>query len=104
MCAIAGMIGIQWNDKTIVDMHKTMLHRGPDGKGYYQLTYNLSDGSAIVLSSGTYYTPNGVSLAGVGITPDVELELDPECAVDLYFHRLDPELDDQLQAALDLFR
>ena len=36
MCAIAGMIGIQWNDKTIVDMHKTMLHRGPDGKGIYE--------------------------------------------------------------------
>ena len=74
------------------------------GKGYYQLTYNLSDGSAIVLSSGTYYTPNGVSLAGVGITPDVELDLDPEDVMELYYHRLDPELDEQLQAALALFR
>lgn len=74
------------------------------GKGYYQLTYELSDGSAIVLSSGTYYTPNGISLAGVGITPDVELDLDPEDVMELYYHRLDPELDEQLQAALALFR
>ena len=74
------------------------------GKGYYQLTYELSDGSAIVLSSGTYYTPNGISLAGVGITPDVELDLDPEDVMELYYHRLDPELDEQLQAALELFR
>jgi len=74
------------------------------GKGYYQLTYELSDGSAIVMSSGTYYTPSGVSLAGVGITPDVELELNEDCYLDLYYHRLDPELDNQLQAALDLFR
>ena len=74
------------------------------GKGYYQLTYELSDGSAIVLSSGTYYTPNGISLAGVGITPDVELDLDPEDVMELYYHRLDPELDEQLLAALELFR
>ena len=74
------------------------------GKGYYQLTYELSDGSTIVLSSGTYYTPNGISLAGVGITPDVELDLDPEDVMELYYHRLDPELDEQLQAALELFR
>ena len=48
------------------------------GKGYYQRTYQLSDGSAIALSSGAYFTPNGVSLAGVGITPDIVIEMDDE--------------------------
>ena len=74
------------------------------GKGYYQMTYNLSDGSAIVLSSGTYFTPGGVSLAGVGITPDVEVPLDDADFLELYYNRLDPAEDEQLQAALELLR
>ena len=43
------------------------------GKGYFQQTYSLQDGSAVNLSVGKYYTPKGVSLADVGITPDVEV-------------------------------
>ena len=45
------------------------------GKGYFQTTFVLSDGSAVGLSIGKYYTPNGVSLEKVGITPDVEIAL-----------------------------
>lgn len=41
------------------------------GKGYYQNTFPLEDGSAVAISTGKYFTPKGVSLAGVGITPDV---------------------------------
>lgn len=41
------------------------------GKGYFQSTYQLPDGSAVGLSIGKYYTPKGKSLAGVGITPDI---------------------------------
>jgi len=74
------------------------------GKGYYQMTYELSDGSAIVLSSGTYFTPKGVSLAGVGVTPDLEVPLTDEDGLELYYNRLDPAEDEQLQAALDLLR
>ena len=33
------------------------------GKGYFQNTIELSDGSAVNLSVGKYYTPKGVSLA-----------------------------------------
>ena len=40
------------------------------GKGYFQQTFELEDGSAVGLSVGKYFTPNGVSLAGVGLTPD----------------------------------
>ena len=42
------------------------------GKGYFQNTLELMDGSALYLSVGKYFTPNGVSLADVGgLVPDV---------------------------------
>lgn len=70
------------------------------GKGYYQRTYQLSDGSAIALSSGAYFTPNGVSLAGVGITPDIVIEMDDETYANLYYGLLEHEDDEQLQEAI----
>ena len=70
------------------------------GKGYYQRTYVLSDGSALALSSGAYYTPGGVSLAGVGIEPDETVELTEEDAVALLYDQLATEDDAQIQAAL----
>lgn len=41
------------------------------GKGYFQSTFSLPDGSAVGLSIGKYYTPKGESLADVGVTPDI---------------------------------
>lgn len=70
------------------------------GKGYFQNTLRLSDGSAVGLSVGKYFTPNGVSLAGVGITPDVVVEVDEQTAAQIYAGTLAPEEDPQLQAAL----
>ncbi len=74
------------------------------GKGYFQTTILLSDGSAVGLSVGKYTTPNGVSLAGVGITPDVVVEVDEETAFGIYAGTLDPEEDPQIQAAVDALR
>ena len=71
------------------------------GKGYYQVGLNLSDGSAVNLSIGKYYTPNGVSLIDVGVTPDIELELDEDQAMQLARKKLKPEEDPQLQAAIE---
>lgn len=48
------------------------------GKANYQQTFPLSDGSAVAVSTGHYQTPNGVTLAGVGVTPDVVVEVDDE--------------------------
>lgn len=45
------------------------------GKGYSQLTFPLPGGRAMNISTKTYYTGAGVSLIGIGITPDIELEL-----------------------------
>ena len=70
------------------------------GKGYFQNTFKLNDGSAVALSTGKYFTPKGISLEGVGITPDVMLELGEEQAVQLYLKQLPPEEDAQLQAAI----
>ncbi|MBP3310885.1 MAG: PDZ domain-containing protein [Butyricicoccus sp.] len=66
------------------------------GKGYSQQNYELSDGSALHLSDQEYFTPNGKTLIGTGITPDVESS--PAEGFDLYFTA---QADDvQLTAAL----
>lgn len=72
------------------------------GKGYFQQTYQLNDGSAVGLSVGKYYTPNGISLANVGITPDVVVEVDEDVFAAIYAGTLEPEEDPQIQAALEL--
>lgn len=63
------------------------------GKGYYQITTPLSDGSAVSLSMGKYFTPNGINLAEVGgLMPDIPVE-PAQAYVTL-------EEDPQVQAAL----
>ena len=71
------------------------------GKGYFQSTYELKDGSAVGLSIGKYFTPEGVSLADVGVTPDVIVEVDEETAAAIYAGTLDPMEDPQIQAAVE---
>ena len=44
------------------------------GKGSVQSIIQLNDGSALRLTTSRYYTPNGRSIQGVGIKPDVEVE------------------------------
>ena len=70
------------------------------GKGYFQNTITLSDGSAVALSVGKYFTPNCVSLAGVGITPDVTVEVDEDTYAAIYGRALELSEDPQLQAAI----
>ena len=70
------------------------------GKGYYQVGLTLSDGSCVNLSIGKYFTPNGISLIDVGVTPDMEVGLTDEEATLLLQGKLDPAEDPQLQAAL----
>ncbi len=71
------------------------------GKGYFQTTMKLSDGSGVNLSIGKYYTPKGVSLAEVGgLVPDVTVEVDEETMALIYGDSLPLEEDEQLQAAI----
>lgn len=74
------------------------------GKGYFQNTYALSDGSAVTLSIGKYTTPNGVSLADVGITPDIEVEVNEELFAQIYYGNVEPMDDPQIIAAMDALK
>ena len=70
------------------------------GKGYCQTTYQLSDGSAVSLSIGKYFTPKGISLEAEGITPDVLELVEEEVAAQIYYGTLPPEEDPHIQAAI----
>ncbi len=70
------------------------------GKGYFQSALQLSDGSAINLSIGKYFTPQGKSLAGVGITPDLEISLSDDEAACLAAGTLALSDDPQLLGAI----
>ena len=74
------------------------------GKGYFQQTYRLSDGSAVGLSVGKYCTPKGVSLADVGIIPDVEVPVTDEEFLQIYYGNMPAEEDPQIQAAIDALK
>ena len=71
------------------------------GKGYFQNTIRLKDGSAVNLSIGKYFTPDGVSLTEVGgLTPDAPVTVDDETAALIYANLIEPENDPQLQVAI----
>ncbi|MBQ6720302.1 MAG: S41 family peptidase [Oscillospiraceae bacterium] len=71
------------------------------GKGYFQSTFRMSDGSAVALSIGKYFTPKGISLEGVGIEPDVKVPVDEETMLNIYYDKLQPQEDPQIQAAVE---
>ena len=70
------------------------------GKGNSQQTFQLSDGSAVAVSTGHYKTPHGVTLTDVGVTPDIVVEVDDETYQNLYLGLVDAAADTQLQAAI----
>ena len=72
------------------------------GKGYAQITVPMTDGSAIHISHIAYFTPKGVCLAGVGLTPDLSVELGEKERTLLYYDMLPLEEDPQLAAAEQL--
>lgn len=82
----------------------TVVGEKTSGKGHFQSTFRLNDGSAVALSIGKYFTPKGISLEGVGITPDVEVIVEPEMAADIAYGQLPPEEDPQIQAALEVLK
>lgn len=69
------------------------------GKGIVQKIYPLSDGTAVKLTVSKYYTPKGNNIHGIGIEPDVEIELDEALEKKVVVSR---EEDNQLQKAREL--
>lgn len=76
------------------------------GKGNFQVTIPLSDGSAVALSVGRYYTPiKGIRLEDVGgLTPNIPVEVDEETEALIYSGLLDPMEDPQVLAALEALK
>lgn len=65
------------------------------GKGVVQNIFGLKDGSAVKLTISNYFTPNGNNIHGIGVKPDVEVELD----VDKYY---DEDIDTQIEKAIEI--
>ena len=64
------------------------------GKGVVQSIFDLQDGTSVKLTIAEYFTPNGRSIDGEGITPDVEVEYQ--------YDENDPEADNQLDRAMEV--
>lgn len=74
------------------------------GKGTVQTTMRLSrNGGWLKLTTDAYYTPSGANINGVGITPDVTVDLPAELKL-LPIDEIDQDADVQLWAALDEVR
>lgn len=69
------------------------------GKGIVQKIYPLHDGTAVKLTVSKYYTPKGNNIHGIGIEPDVEIDLDEELKKEVL---VPLEEDNQLQRAREL--
>lgn len=69
------------------------------GKGVVQGLFKLPDSSGVKITIQKYYTPKGVCIQGIGITPDYTVEL-PESQQNKL--TVDRDLDTQLQKAIEL--
>jgi carboxyl-terminal processing protease len=57
------------------------------GKGVYGQVFDLSNGGALDLIVGSYYTPSGKNINGKGITPDVHAKDNPATKQDEALNR-----------------
>lgn len=77
----------------------TLIGTKTFGKGIVQSVRQLSDGSAIKLTTAKYYTPKGNYIHEVGIEPDVELEYNYTGDKNADY---DKSKDNQIQKALEV--
>lgn len=68
------------------------------GKGVVQRLHDLPDGSGIKLTISEYFTPNGINIHGIGIEPDIEVELNDDVEV-IGVENI--QEDNQLQTAIE---
>ena len=87
----------------IRDYHAgTLIGTKTFGKGIVQSSMQLMDGSGFKITTARYYTPSGECIHGVGIEPDIEIELDEEAVTRYGLNNLPHDQDNQLQRAIDL--
>ena len=72
------------------------------GKGVVQSVIDFPDGSGLKVTTARYFTPSGECIHGVGIEPDVEIELDEDVVTRYGLNNLPHEQDAQLQKAIEL--
>lgn len=122
----AGKENTDWSDEKCLQMPMTVLVNGNSysaaeffaaaleeygwatvvgdptcGKGNFQYTFQLPDGSGVGLSVGKYFTPNGISLADQGgLIPKELVEIDEQLAAEIYAGLVEPLDDPQIQAAI----
>ena len=68
------------------------------GKGVVQRIKQMSDGSGFKLTTSEYFTPNGTNIHGIGIEPDIVVDL-PEDVEEIGVDNL--EQDTQLKTAIE---
>lgn len=71
------------------------------GKGVVQRIKELNDGSGLKLTISEYFTPNGTNIHGIGITPDIVVEL-PEDVEEIGVNNISK--DTQLKKALEIVK
>ncbi len=81
---------MQYGDKV------TVVGTTSFGKGIYQQSEELSDGGMLNYTAGYYYVGEWENFHGIGITPDIEIEMDREL--------IGSEEDIQLEKALELLK
>ena len=74
------------------------------GKGVVQSVIDFPDGSGLKVTTARYFTPSGECIHGVGIEPDVEIELDEDVVTRYGLNNLPHEQDAQLQKAIELIQ
>lgn len=72
------------------------------GKGLVQSLYPLRDGSALTVTEQGYLTSGGKDINGVGIEPDIVVEVTPEEEEAIYLD--EAEYDPQLEKGLEVLR
>ena len=82
----------------------TLLGTKTFGKGVVQSALEFTDGSGIKLTTARYYTPSGECIHGVGIEPDITVELDEDAVTVYGLNNLPHDQDNQLQAAIKVLR
>lgn len=81
----------------------TLIGKKTYGKGVVQSLVEFGDGSAFKLTTAKYYTPSGECIDGVGIKPDIEIELS-ENAKNKPIKNLNIDEDKQLAKAIEVLR
>ena len=70
----------------------TIIGERSFGKGTVQILNDLADGSGIKYTTARYYLPSGITIDGIGISPDITVILTPEDTEDLQLERAIEEL------------